>query len=339
MLRVGRGIPVALALSVALAVPGWASTAPSTLPPAATPGAIGIRLVAPPAGTDSTPQGRIYIVDDVVPGTVIHRSIQVSNSTPSTAAITLYAAGAFVKKGEFLGAVGHSGDPLSAWTSVHPSSSDVPSRGLLSAQVVISVPSTAASGLEYGVIWAETRTDPAGGILRVSRVGIRIYLSIGPGGLKPANFSVGSLRSSRSAEGQTTVRTSVHDTGGWPLDLSGALRLADGPGGLSAGPLVVSLHSALAPGRSEPVSVALNRSIPAGSWHVKLSFRSGTLSRSAEATVIIIGPKPHSGWLLPAIFLALGLLILSALVVDGRRRRSTSRRRVAPRRRIRRDVA
>jgi hypothetical protein len=320
-------------------VPGWASAAPTTLPPAATPGAIGIRLVAPLAGTTSTPQGRIYIVDDVLPGTVIDRTIQVSNSTPSTAAISLYAAGAFVKNGVFLGAVGHSGDPLSTWTAVHPSSSDVPSRGLLSAQVVISVPSTAPPGLEYGVIWAETRTDPEGGIVHVSRVGIRIYLSIGPGGLKPQNFSVGSLTSSRSGEGQTTVRTSVHDTGGWPLDLSGALRLTDGPGGLSAGPRVVSLHSALGPGQSEPVSVALNRSIPAGSWHVQLSFRSGTLSRSAEATVIIVGPKPHSGWLLPAIVVAAGLLILIALVVDERQRRSTSRHRVVHRRRVRHGVA
>jgi hypothetical protein len=319
-------------------VPGWASTVPSALPPAASPGGIGIRLVAPPANAPSSPQGRIYIVADVAPGAVIHRSLQVSNATPSTASITLYAAAASVKNGVFLGAVGHSGDPLSTWTSVDPSSSDVPSGGLLSAAVVISVPSTAPPGLEYGVIWAETRTGPLGGIVHISRVGIRIYLSVGPGGLKPENFSVGSLRASRSAVGQTTVRTSVQNTGGWPLDLGGTLRLTHGPGGLSAIPLAVSLPSALAVGKSELVSVPLNRSLPIGSWHVELSFQSGALSRSAEATVIIIGTTPHAGWLLPAILIAVGLLGLSALVVSERHRRRRSRHHATTRQRTRHHV-
>jgi hypothetical protein len=265
-------------------------------------------------------------VDDVAPGTVIHRSIQVTNSTPSTASITLYAAAAFVKDGAFLGSVGHSTDPLSTWTSVRPGSSDVASRGLLSAEVVISVPSTAAPGLDYGVVWAETRTGPLGGVIHISRVGIRIYLSVGPGGLKPENFSVHSLRVSRSAVTGTMVGTSIQNTGGWPLDLSGTLRLTDGPNGLSAAPRDVSLESALAVGRSEPVSVALNRSLPVGSWHVELSFQSGTLIRSAETTVII-GTTPQTRWLLAAIVLVLVLVLLSlgAFVLNDWHRRSRSR--------------
>ena len=53
--------------------------------------------------------------------------------------------------------------------------------------MTIAVPRDAAPGERYGVVWAEVRAaaPAAGGITQVSRVGIRIYLSVGPGGRPP----------------------------------------------------------------------------------------------------------------------------------------------------------
>ncbi len=62
--------------------------------------------------------------------------------------------------------------------------SEVPSGGHAIVTVRIAVPRDAPPGEQYGFVWAETRSAaPAGGgITRVSRVGIRLYLAIGPGG-------------------------------------------------------------------------------------------------------------------------------------------------------------
>jgi hypothetical protein len=48
--------------------------------------------------------------------------------------------------------------------------------------VTIRVPRDAAPGERYGVVWAETRAGPdsGDGITQVNRVGIRLYLSVGP---------------------------------------------------------------------------------------------------------------------------------------------------------------
>ena len=88
------------------------------------------------------------------------------------------------REGSFLGAAGHTANDLSTWTSVSPGASDVPAGGRATATVTIAVPSDAAPGEQYGVVWAEARSAPVagGGITQVSRVGIRLYVSVGPGG-------------------------------------------------------------------------------------------------------------------------------------------------------------
>jgi hypothetical protein len=322
VVRVARGIGVAVAVSIVFAAPAQASAPTSTTPQVAAAGGIGIRLVASSTSAGNEPEGRIYVVDHVAPGAVIHRQVQVSNSTGSTVHIVLYAAAASMANDSFIGAVGHTSNAVSTWTSIHPSSSDVPVRGMMTANVTISVPSTAAAGEHYGVIWAETRSTPVNdGIIEVSRVGVRIYLAVGAGGLTPANFSIGSLSAMRSSVGQTTIHTVVRNTGGWPLDVSGTLRLTDGPGGLSASPLPVRLVRTLSAGDSQSIGVALNNNrIPAGRWHIRMSLQGGGLERSAAASLMLPGPTSHFGWL----FLAIGLVVLfgiAALLVDRRIRR------------------
>ena len=195
------------------------------------------------------------------------------------------------------------------------------------------MPDDAAPGEQYGVVWAEVRSAPTvgGGVIEVNRVGIRLYLSVGPGGAPAADFQIDSLTAERSAAGQPVVLAAVYNTGGRALDMSGTLQLSSGPGGLSAGPFAATLGTTLAIGETELLSVVLDKQVPAGPWEAHIVLRSGLLERSARATItfpaqgaapsVSISTRPT--WLYPAIagiaaFLMLGLAIL---MIGSRRRR------------------
>ncbi len=151
---------------------------------------------------------------------------------------------------------------------------------------MITVPDDAAPGERYGVVWAEVRTAPSvGGVTQVSRVGIRIYLSVGPGGAPAADFTIDSLTAVRSADGRPTVVATVHNSGGRALDMSGGLRLSDGPGGVSAGPFPATLGTSLAIGATEAVTVTLDKQLPAGPWDARIDLRSGLISLTGQATI------------------------------------------------------
>jgi hypothetical protein len=172
-------------LTAVIAAPASATTAaPSPAPRAEAAGSIGLRLLDVPITARDDPRAGIYIVDHLAPGTAIHHRINVSNTTASTAHIVLYPAAASIANGSFRGAAGHTPNELSTWTSVHPPAFDVPSGGDLTATVTITVPRDAAPGEQYGVVWAEVRSAPTagGGVTQISRVGIRLYLSVGPAG-------------------------------------------------------------------------------------------------------------------------------------------------------------
>ena len=341
---VSRFVLAALALTAisdAVAAPTSALSAAITTPSAATPaGGIGLRLVDEPVTARDDPRARVYIVDHLALGTVIHRRIEVSNTTASTVHTVLYPAAASIAHGSFLGAAGHAANDLSTWTSVSPGTSDIPAGGHATATVTIAVPHDAAAGEEYGVVWAEARSPAtaAVGVTQVSRVGIRIYLSVGPGGPPAANFTIDSLTANRSADGQPVVLATVHNTGGRALDMSGTLQLSGGPGGLSAGPFPATLGITLAIGDTEPVTIALDKQIPGGPWDARITLHSGLLERSARATIRFpatgTSPAVHttsgrsrSGWAIPAIAGVAGLLVLgvaAALVVRLHRRRRTT---------------
>jgi hypothetical protein len=56
----------------------------------------------------------------------------------------------------------------------------------------VDVPKDAPSGNDNGVIWAEQDSKGAGNVNLVSRVGLRMYPNIGPGGAPAPGFTAGT---------------------------------------------------------------------------------------------------------------------------------------------------
>jgi hypothetical protein len=253
----------------------------------ALPGGIGIRLVADPISVASNPLARLYIIDHLAPGTHALRQVEVSNSTHETAEVAVYAAGAHLGRPGLTFSPGRVQDDLSSWTSV---GRDVltlrPGTDALET-VVLSVPKDATPGEKYAVLWAQVSSGSLAhrGLLLVNRVGIRMYVTIGPGGSSPPDFSVGKLAAKRSATGEPLVTATVHNDGGEPLDIAGSVALSDGPGGVRGGPYRLTLGAALAPGQSEVATAVLSNGLPDGPWKAVISLASGLIARSATATL------------------------------------------------------
>jgi hypothetical protein len=324
-----------LVLAGVLIAPAGAATRPSSpLSPAADKGSIGVRIIDVPAATQKDPRTHLYVVDHLAPGTVIKRRIEVTNTTHSVAHVALYPAAATITNGSFLGSAGHTPNDLSTWTSVSPAAPAIPANGKLTATVTVAVPADAAPGEQYGVVWAEVGSAPAGssgGIVAVNRVGIRMYLDVGPGGAPAANFTIDSLTAERAADGTPAVVASVHNTGGRALDMSGTMQLKAGPGGLSAGPFPAALGTTLAIAAITPVRIVLDKQLPAGPWDATVTLHSGLVERSAKATITfpasgtsapVSTKTAHSG-LLYGVIAGLLLLLLGAgtLLFLVRRRR------------------
>ena len=285
-----------------------------------------MQLLDAPVTARDDPRARLYIVDHVAPGGVVERRVKVTNSTTSAIDVALYPAAATIRKGAFLGAAGHTRNALSTWTSVDPRTTEVPANGATTATVRIAVPRDAAPKERYGVVWAEARAAaPDGrGLTLVSRVGIRLYISVGPGGAPAADFAIDALTASRTPDGRPVVLAKAHNTGGRALDVSGTLRLAAGPGGLTAGPFDASLGTTLAIGDSEPIMIALDKRVPAGPWDARVTLRSGLLKRSARATITFPSTAESSGP--PVMAIVIGLL-LALVVAAGLSRVAAARRR------------
>ena len=81
--------------------------------------------------------------------------------------------------------------------------------------------------------------------------------------------------------------------------MSGTLRLAEGPGGLSAGPFDARLGTTLKPGDTAPVLVPLDKAIRGGPWKAVIEMESGVLKRKAEGMVTF--PDKASSSLPPVV--------------------------------------
>lgn len=296
-------------------------------------GGIGVRLLDAPVAARDDPRARVYIVDHISPGTTIERRIEVSNSGAAGERVVLYAAAATINGDSFVGSAGHTRNELSTWSSVTPADGYVAPGDTTIATVTIRVPSDAAPGEQYGVIWAEARSAgvPGGGVVQVSRVGIRLYVSVGPGGPPAADFSIDSMTASRSSDGKPMVSAQVHNTGGRALDMNGRLSLSAGPGGLRAGPFQAQLGSTLAIGDSQPVTVHLADSLPAGPWTANVTLKSGLTERNATATItfpssgeaapVIVDKSRSLPWAFIGAVVALVLILLLATIWWTVRRR------------------
>jgi hypothetical protein len=334
-----RGLVAATLLIAGLSGPAiGASGADSPTPD----NSIGFRLVDAPTDRLADPRAHIYIVDHLAPGTTIHRKVEVSNGGATALHIRLYAGAATLEGGEFKAPGGPGGNELAGWTSVSVPAVDVPARSTVQATVTIAVPSSASTGERYGVVWAELPpSQGGGGVSLVNLTGVRIYLSVGPGGEPASSFVIPSLVASRDTQGHPIVSVQVRNTGGRALDLSGHASLSGGPGRLSAGPFDAR-NDTLPIGGSANVLIPLDPAIPSGSWKVQVTLRSGLIENTAEAVLQVpatSGPaqapvratpvkKPGPG--APVLIVAVVLVgaVSVGLALTFRRRR---RQRLAPR--------
>lgn len=315
-----RGRLIALAVLSATVIP--AGSALSALPAgaASASGSIGIRLIAAPNGSD-LPFARIYIVGRMPPGTTVRRQVEITNATQSTADIAVYAAGATIVKGRFIFAAGRSQDELSSWTSVSSGSLHLLAGTKAIETVTMNVPKVATSGERYAVVWAEVSTAAGtGGVTLVNRVGVRMYVSIGAGGAPPPDFAIGALKATRLTTGEPIVTAAIRNNGQQTLDISGVLKLSNGPGGISTGPSPVMLGVALVPGGTEMATVRLDKALPSGPWRADMRLVSGLVHRAATATIsfpgkAVVAPAGSVGLIVIVVVLLLILLLLALAVV------------------------
>ncbi|WP_426997654.1 hypothetical protein [Pseudarthrobacter sp. N5] len=294
------------------------------------PGMIGVRLLEVPVNRADDPRARIYIVDHVQPGATVHRKIEVSNTTADQAAVSVYEAAARISDGTFAGAPDRTADDLTTWTAVDHPSFPLGAGEAQPVTVTITVPKDASEGERFGVVWAEVRSTAAGSVTAVNRVGIRIYLSVGPGGEPASGMHIETLIAGRSADSLPVVTARVRNTGGRALDISGQLTLSRGPGGLSGGPFAAKPSTTLGVGETGDVTVTLDPEMPAGPWDAHMVLKSGLLTESAHATItfpspagtvaapIGVGGPPDMLW--PAVIAGLALLVLMVLLWTWKRR-------------------
>jgi len=283
------------------------------------PAVFGIRLADIPVNEADNPRAYRYIIDHLNPGTTIHRRVQIANLTPSAARITVYPDAAIIRAGSFVGDVGQTPSYLTTWITLSRHSVSLAPHARAMVTVTIQVPRTASPGNLYGVIWAQEtnlgKTSSGVNVIETNRVGIRIYLNVGPGGPSPVNFDITSIRGTRSARGQFMVAAQVHNTGGQAIDATGTLKLTNGPGDLSAGPYQEPSVT-LAPGQSQPITVVLNKEMPHGSWLATIDETSGITQRSAQATIDFYPAPPNRHlYLILAVVLIVLLLLAAGLAV------------------------
>ena len=318
-----------LAAAAGTLVPAAAALAATSPAAGPSPQRFGVRLVDVPVSEAHNPRALRYIIDYLPPGAVIHRRIRVVNQESRPAHFTVYPDAAQITHGYFIGDAGHTRSELTSWITIqHPSLTLRPHTGVMD-MVTIRVPRKPTRGEHYGVIWAQQisllRMATGFAIKEVNRVGIRMYLDIGPGGVAPTNFTITSITGHRSASGRPYLTALVHNTGGLAVDLDGTVRLTGGPGSTSAGPFSAQQVTTLAPGQSWTMTFAPANRIPNGPWTATITLVSGLTARTATATIQFSGSPITTGWTthLPMTITAAAILTIALLtLVRFRQRRA-----------------
>jgi hypothetical protein len=333
--------PVLALLVLALAVTAGAGTAASkeattasSAPPAGQgtgPHAgIGIRLLPVPGSTPGGLRARLYIIGHLAPGSVIRREFQVVNLGNQPVHLLVYPAAATIAHGSMQFAPGHIPDEMTTWVRISQPAVSLAPHGTATLTATIAVPRDAPDGEQYGVIWAEQDKRVPGNILLASRVGIRLYLSVGSGSAPTTAFTLGIPAVRRTPGGSPVIQVPVHNTGGLALDIRGTLQLAHGPGGAQAGPFSAASVLTLAPGQSSPDRFTLSSRLAGGPWQATFTMVSGPLTRTETATLTFpAAPAPAARAAFPAIPVAAGagtaILLAAAALLIIRARRAASR--------------
>jgi hypothetical protein len=317
--------------------------AAGTLVPAASAGAgassvkpspqrFGVRLVDVPVSELHNPRGLRYIIDYLPAGAVIHRRIAILNEESTKSHFTVYPDAARITHGRFIGDAGHTRSELTTWISIAHRSVTLRPHASVMDMVTIRVPRKPTRAEHYGVIWvqqvANARNARGFAIKEVSRVGIRIYLAVGRGGVPPTNFTITAIAGHRSPGGQPILTALAYNTGGRAVDLYGTARLTDGPGRTSAGPFPIHQVITLAPGQSDTVTFVPGRRLPSGPWRATITLTSGFTRRTASATILFSAHLASSVWTRPST-MVWGVVVIAALVllilIPVRRARRTRR--------------
>ncbi|MFG2887753.1 peptidase [Streptomyces sp. NPDC048297] len=248
---------------------------------------IGVKLLDAPESRRADPRAQAYIVDHVAPGSTIERRVEVTNESAAPMHVDVYAAAATIAKGRFTFAPGRTPDELTGWTSLDTTGLELAASETARVRTTIRVPRDAAAGERYGVVWAQTGIpkDRSHTLTMLGRVGVRMYVDVGPGGEPPSDFTIERLCPARARDGRGEVRARIRNTGGRALDISGALSLSDGPGRLRAGPFSADTGTTLAPGDLAEAVVPLDARLPDGPWTAALTLKSGLVEHTARATV------------------------------------------------------
>jgi hypothetical protein len=271
----------------------------------------------------------LYIVSHLAPGSVTRREFQVVNLGNQPVHLLVYPAAATIAHGSMQFAAGHTQDEMTTWVHISQPAVSLAPHATATLTATIAVPRDASDGEQYGVIWAEQDKPGPGNIMLASRVGIRLYLSVGSGSAPASAFSLGTPAVSRTPGGNPVVQLPVRNTGDLALDIRGTLQLADGPGGTQAGPFSAASVLTLAPGQSSPDRFALSPLLPRGPWQATFTMVSGPVTRTETATLTfpaILAPA-HAAF--PAIPVAAGagaaILLAAAALLIIRSRRAASR--------------
>jgi hypothetical protein len=143
-------------------------------------GGLGIRISQIPSASANTPNSGIYIVSRLLPSTSVTQRLAVSNSSSKPMHVTIYPGPATNIDGVFLAQAEGTSNELTSWTTVSPSTIDLPAHSYKEVTVTINVPSAITPSESFGVIWASVSATSGGsGITSVNRVGIRMYDPIG----------------------------------------------------------------------------------------------------------------------------------------------------------------
>ena len=308
---------------------------------------LSIRLLDAPSDRRDDSRARIYIVDHLRQGDRIERRVELGNDTAEPLDVHLYAAAATVDDGQFRFGEGRAENDLTRWTTLSPSRVTVPAEGRVTSTVTVDVPDDALDGERYAVVWAEL-PGSGGTASVVNRVGIRMYVSVGEGEEPVTDFRIETLTAARDDDGRPLIRTSVTNTGGRAIDLSGSLLLENGPGSLSAGPFSVELGTTLAPGDRAPAVVHLDETLPDGPWDATVEVRAGELVKEARATinfpddpgstaepVVAESVKQQRRILIPvaaalAIAALVGIVAVALMLLGARRRERSEAQRARP---------
>jgi hypothetical protein len=272
---------------------------------------VGIRLVDAPVSRRDDNRAHRYIIDHIKPDQQIRRRIAVTNLSDTQHRVQLYPAAAAVHKDSFTFAPGRTGNELTSWVTLETSELVLAPDETATVWTEITVANDATGGEHYGVIWAEIspQHDPSEQVRNAARAGVRIYLSVGPGGEPRSDFHIKDLTGTRAADGVPVVTARVKNTGGRALDLTGKLTLSDGPGGLSAGPYNVKAGT-IGPGHSTLAKTTLNPRLPDGVWTARLTLASGLVTRETTGRITIgTKPTPQRGRNTPMAILAVGSLV------------------------------